>query len=194
LSLLPLLPIVLFCALLAAAVWHDVRARRIPNAIVFPGALMALGLHALLPSGAGLFSAPMGGLGILSGLGGLALGLAMLMPMYIMRLMGAGDVKLMAMVGAFVGAGQVLAVGLTTLLLGGLLALAFAACQRRLGRLVGNAYHMALHSAYSALAGDAVAPVAPPDAASGRLPYALAIAGAGLASALWLQAFGELPL
>jgi prepilin peptidase CpaA len=191
---LTLLPLILFCALLAAAVWHDVRARRIPNAIVFSGAALALALHALLPMGAGLFGTPMGSLGLVSSLGGLGLGLALLMPMYVFRLMGAGDVKLLAMVGAFVGAGQVLAVGLATLVLGGVLALAFAAVQRQLRQVVGNAYHMALHTAFSALGGDIVAPVAAPQAASGRLPYAIAIAAASIASALWLHAFGELPL
>lgn len=188
------LPLLLLLALLGAAVYHDVRARRIPNAIVFAGALAALALHALLPRGAGLFGTPMGGLGIASSLGGLALGLALLMPMYVLRLMGAGDVKLLAMVGAFVGAGDALAVGVLTLVAGGVLALAFAAWQRQLKRVAANAWHMTLHTTFAALAGQGAAPVAPPQAASGRLPYAVAIAVAGAGCALWLRAFGELPL
>ena len=183
---------VLLFALLGAAVWHDARARRIPNAIVFPGALAALALHALLPGGSGLFGTPMGSLGIGSALAGLALGLAFLMPMYALRLMGAGDVKLLAMVGAFVGAGQILTVALLTLAAGGVLALACAAWQRKLRRLLANAYHMALHSGMSARAGSVA--VAPPAAASGRLPYAVAIAAATVPCVLWLHRFGELPL
>lgn len=188
------LPLLLLLALLGAAVWHDVRARRIPNAIVFPGMLAAFALHALLPVGQGLFGADPGGLGLLQSLGGWALGLALLLPMYALRLMGAGDVKLLAMVGAFVGAGQILTVGLFTLVAGGVLALAVAAWQGSLRRLVGNAYHMAMHSTFSALAGSIAAPVTPPEAASGRLPYAVAIAVASAGCLLWLRVHGELPL
>ena len=189
-----LLPLVLLFALLGAAVWHDVRARRIPNAVVFPGMLAALVLHVAMPAGQGLFGVTIGGLGLLQSLAGLALGLALLLPMYALRLMGAGDVKLLAMVGAFVGASQIMTVGLVTLVAGGVLALAFAAWQGSLRRLVGNAYHMAMHSAFSALAGSIAAPVTPPQAASGRLPYAIAIATATVACVVWQRAFGELPL
>jgi len=189
-----LLPLLSLFALLAAAVFHDVRARRIPNAVVFPGMLAALALHALVPAGAGLFAPQPGGLGLLSALGGLGLGLAILMPMYVFRLMGAGDVKLLAMVGAFVGAGQILFVGLATLLAGGVLALVFAAFQGKLRALLGNAGRMALHGGLSAMAGDMNGFVAAPEAASGRLPYAIAIATAAAGCALWLHLNGELPL
>ena len=189
-----LLPLLLLFALLGAAVWHDVRARRIPNAVVFPGMLAALVLHAMLPGGQGLFGATIGGLGVLQSLGGLGLGLALLLPMYALRLMGAGDVKLLAMVGAFVGSGQILTIGLVTLVAGGVLALAFAAWQRSLRRLVGNAYHMAMHTTFSALAGTIAAPAAPAQPASGRLPYAVAIAAATVGCVLWLRVTGELPL
>lgn len=184
------LPLVLLFALLALAVWHDVRARRIPNAVVFPGALLALALHALLPAGAGLFGTPMGSLGLLSALGGLALGLAILLPMYVLRLMGAGDVKLLAMVGAFVGAGNIVTVAIATLLAGGVLALVVAAWQRSLHRLLHNTYQTMLHAGLTGLADG----IATPAAASGRLPYAVAIATGTVACVLWLRAFGELPL
>ena len=193
-SLPHLLPLLILLALLGAAVWHDVRVRRIPNAVVFPGMLAAFALHAMLPAGQGLFAPQMGGLGLLQSLGGWGLGLALLLPMYALRLMGAGDVKLLAMVGAFIGAGQILTVGLVTLVAGGLLALAFAAWQGSLRRLVGNAYHMAMHTAFSALAGDVAAPVPPPQAASGRLPYAIAIAVATVGCVLWARINGGLPL
>jgi prepilin peptidase CpaA len=196
------LPSLLLLALLAGAVWHDVRTRRIPNALVAGGMVAALALHAWLPAGAGLFAPAPGSLGMPSALGGLALGLAVLMPLYALRLMGAGDVKLLAMVGAFVGAGQILALALVTLVTGGVLALAVAAWQRKLRRLVGNAGQMVLHGGLSALAGGmrlpgaahAQALVAAPVAASGRLPYALAIASATVLCVLWLRLAGELPL
>lgn len=192
LSLPPLLPLLLLLALLGTAVWHDVRARRIPNAIVFPGALVALVLHLVLPAGAGLVGAPMGGLGIASSLGGLALGLACLLPMYALGLMGAGDVKLLAMVGAFVGAGQILPIALLTLAAGGALALIFAAWQGKLRQLVGNAWQMMIVTGISAVAGSIA--VSKPAAASGRLPYAVAIAAAAVPCALCLHFTGALPL
>lgn len=177
-----LFPLVLLCMLLTACVWHDVRARRIPNAIVLPGALAALALHALLP----------GGLGLAAAAGGWALGLALLMPMYALRLMGAGDVKLLAMVGAFFGASQIFTVFLLTLVAGGVLALVVAGWQGQLRRLLGNAWQMAIHSGMAALAGSLS--VTPPTAASGRLPYAIAIAAAAAPCALWLHLTGTLPL
>jgi prepilin peptidase CpaA len=188
------LPLLLLFVLLGVAVFTDVRARRIPNAVVFPGMLAAFALHALLPAGAGLYTTPVGGLGLVSALGGCALGLGLLLPMYALKLMGAGDVKLLAMVGAFVGAGQILTVGLLTLVAGGVLALGFAAWQRNLRRLVANAYYMALHTTYSALAGTVAAPTVPPEAASGRLPYAIAIASATVCCVLWLHVHGDMPL
>jgi len=42
------LPTLLLCILLAGAVWHDVRRRRIPNLLAGGGALAALLLHAVL--------------------------------------------------------------------------------------------------------------------------------------------------
>jgi prepilin signal peptidase PulO-like enzyme (type II secretory pathway) len=50
-----------------------------------------LSLNLLLPGAAGFWQA----------LAGFGIGLAALLPMYLMRMLGAGDVKLMAMVGAF---------------------------------------------------------------------------------------------
>lgn len=185
----PLLPLLLLLALLGLATWHDVRARRIPNAIVFPGALLGLALHALLPAGGGLFGAQMGGLGIASALGGLAIGLAILLPMYAFGLMGAGDAKLLAMVGAFVGAGDIFAVGIATLLAGGLLALGVAARQGILRRVLNSTYQTVLHAGLSQLR-DGLALPAP----SGRLPYAVAITAGTVACLAWLRVVGELPL
>ncbi|WP_338760069.1 prepilin peptidase [Massilia sp. METH4] len=183
------LPLLLLSVLLGLAVWHDLRARRIPNAIVFPGALAGLALHALLPAGSGLFGTPMGSLGILSALGGLALGLAILLPMYVFRLMGAGDVKLLAMVGAFAGHGDILAVGIAALLAGGVLALAVAAAQGILGRVLNNTWQTLLHAGLTHMRDG----MALPDP-SGRLPYAVAIAAGTAACVAWLRVFGELPL
>src|SRR5687768_7509464 len=105
--------------LLLAAAWHDVRSRRIPNVLVFGGAVAGLLLNTVL-------SREMGGVGPLGSLSGLGIGLILLLPLYLLRAMGAGDVKLMAMTGTFLGAGGVLAAFICILLAGGVLALGMA--------------------------------------------------------------------
>ena len=168
---------------MAAAVWHDVRARRIPNALVLPGALAGLALQALLPPGAGLYSLPFGALGLLLGLAGMALGLAMLLPMYMLGTMGAGDVKLLAMAGAFLGPQQVLGAGLLSLLAGGVLGLAVAAQRGDLARVCNNLRTMLLSTVLRGLGGRIS--VDTPPTPTGQLPYAIAIA-AGTALQLLL--------
>jgi prepilin peptidase CpaA len=102
--------------LLTAAVWQDVFRRRIPNAIVFPGTLLAFTLQSLLS----------GGLGPVQALAGLGVGLAAMLPLYLVRSLGAGDVKLMAMVGAFLGLRGAIGAVLFTWLAGMLLAVLVA--------------------------------------------------------------------
>ena len=170
-----LLPLIILCALLALAVWNDLRTRRIPNAVVFGGAVLGLLFNTALPSGDGLFIQVFGGIGFLSALAGLALGLCLLLPMYAMRALGAGDVKLMAMIGAFVGPGAVAGITLLTLLAGGVLALGVAGFNGRLKVMLFNTWHMIKYSMLRSLAGE-VPKMDAPAAASGRLPYAVAIA------------------
>ena len=102
-ALTSLLCLALLAGLLAAALWHDLRTRRIPNRLVLWGTVGGVVLNSMLPAGAGLFQQPFGGLGLLQSLAGAAAGLALLLPMYLLRALGAGDVKLMAMCGAFLG-------------------------------------------------------------------------------------------
>ncbi|MYN30463.1 A24 family peptidase [Duganella levis] len=173
------LPLLLLCSVLALAVWSDVRTRRIPNGLVFGGAVLGLALNTLYAPGDGLFIMPFGGLGLLWALAGLGVGLLLLLPMYILRTLGAGDVKLMAMVGAFVGPQAVIGCTVMTLLAGGVLALAVAASTGRLRPLLRNTYQMGLHALFRSLGGERVQIEAPSEA-SGRLPYAVAIAAGTL--------------
>jgi prepilin peptidase CpaA len=123
------LTIGLLLSLLVVAAWHDIRSRRIPNALVFSGAVAGILLNTLLPQ-------QMGGLGVFDSLAGLGLGLVLLLPLYLLRAMGAGDVKLMAMTGAFLGANGVTGAFMCVLLAGGLLALAMGWHQGKLSTLL----------------------------------------------------------
>ena len=140
-------------------------------------ALLALLLHAV-PAPAG------GGVDTLGALAGMALGLGLLLPMYVLRALGAGDVKLMAMVGAFVGPQQVLSATLLTLLAGGVLAALVAASQGVLRQTLLNSYCMLLHSVMRGMGGGNARLDAPP-AATGKLPYAIAIAAGNIFSFFW---------
>lgn len=59
------------------------------------------------------------------------MGLLVFLPFYVLSAMGAGDIKLMSVVGAFVGVKGVLLCALFTALTGGVLALIFALSRTR---------------------------------------------------------------
>jgi prepilin peptidase CpaA len=90
---------------------------RVPNWLTFPLAL-----------GGWIYAAwSGGGPGLLWSLGGTALGLALLLPLYAIGGMGAGDVKLFAGVGSWVGPSLTLGAFVTAAFAGGLIALAMIA-------------------------------------------------------------------
>lgn len=75
-----------------------------------------------------------GALGCVWSLAGTALGLALLLPLYAVGGMGAGDVKLLAGVGAWVGPGLLLFAFVNSVLVGAVLALVLVACSGELRR------------------------------------------------------------
>ena len=161
--------------LLAAACWTDARSRRISNKLVLAGALAGFALNTLLPQGSGLFSAHPGGLGFLDSFSGFAVGLGALLPLYLLRAMGAGDVKLMAMIGAFLGPSSILGVVLMTFLAGGFLAIAVALWKGVLFSALLNVRSMLINTMMNSISGQG-AQIEPLLAtAAATLPYALAI-------------------
>ena len=80
-------------ALTISAALLDWRSRRIPNWLTVPGFLSAVTLHVVLNGWQGLRFALAGG----------ALALILLLPLVMLRALGAGDWKLMGAVGAFLG-------------------------------------------------------------------------------------------
>jgi prepilin peptidase CpaA len=109
--------------LLGIAAGSDLHSRRIPNWLVVAGLTLALAVQWSLHGAAQ--GASSWTLGLLTG-GGL------FFPLYLLRGMGAGDVKLMAMVGAFVGPDLALQIVLVTCAIGGIWALAVVVFKRAL--------------------------------------------------------------
>ena len=99
-------------SLLLLAVWQDIAHRRIPNHLL------------LCTASAGLVLAAMPqGIGMVSALAAACAAGAVFAPMYLLRQMGGGDLKLMATAGLLVGTPRVAALCLSVAMAGGLLAL-----------------------------------------------------------------------
>jgi len=168
---------------LGLAMVSDLRHRRIPNGLVLSGLALAAGWHLLAARGVWAFDpvAP-GSTGLGGALAGALILLLGFMPLYAVRALGAGDVKLMAVVGGFFGASaaawtQLIGVSLTVLACGGVLALLRIAAARNARLVSGNLRRI---MAGFAQRGSPV-PAAAFDVRSqtaDRMPYALAI-GAG---------------
>lgn len=112
----PLLPVVgqiLLGILVAVAAIYDIRFRRIPNWLVLAGMVAGLAWNAYASGFAGFGR----------GAEGLGLGFILYFPLWLVRARGAGDVKLLAAVGAITGPGNCFWIFLLTAILGGVIAL-----------------------------------------------------------------------
>lgn len=91
LALIPSTVVIVFVVVAAVL---DLWRFRIPNAVTLPVLAAGLGYHAVLgPPG-----------GFVASLGGLAVGFGILFALFACGMMGAGDVKLMAALGTWIGA------------------------------------------------------------------------------------------
>lgn len=171
----------LLLALLTIAAKFDITSRRIPNQLVLAGLIASFVLQINL-NGFDGFKA--WGLGLLVGFGAF-------LPLYLLRAMGAGDVKLMAMVGAFIG--PLLAIGtvITTLVVGGILAIAMAMYSGALVQAMKNIHTMLTVGMYKTLSGGG-AQLDAPAASAGSMPYAVAIGLGTLVHQIILGAFKPL--
>ena len=165
----------LLAVLLVIATVQDLRFRRIPNSLVFSTSLLALadswlGVHE--------------GTGVANTLGGLLTGLALMLPGYLLRAMGGGDVKLMAAVGAVVGFPNVLTAVLGSLIAGGALSILHALRTGQILQMLQNVQAIVMNALLLAPTGGS-ARQAFKGTSAGRIPYALAIA-IGSASAVWI--------
>ena len=121
--------------MLALACITDLRTRRIPNALTFSSTAAAL-----------LFHAVTGGVNAAAwSLAGCVLGVLLFFPMFALRGMGAGDVKLLAAVGAWLGPSQVVIAALATSVAGGCIAILVALAHGYLKTAALNLWMLLTH-------------------------------------------------
>lgn len=148
------------CGTVVAASVTDLRTRRIPNVLTAGAAAVGLAMN-------GLVSGPDG---LVLSLQGWLVGIALLFPLFVFRAVGAGDVKLMAAVGALGGAELVFFAALWGAVVGGAMALFGLARSGRLRLALMNIYY------FKALPG----PRGGSFITAARLPYGPAIAAGAL--------------
>jgi len=178
--------------LVLTALVFDLRQRRIPNKLV----LLALGAGLLINligpqtwlSGTGLFTIYPGALGIKGAVLGALTGLAVFLPFYLLRAMGAGDVKLMAGIGSFVGPAAAIDVALFILVTGGVLAMVRMVWAHKSQLVLVN-----IVTALGQWVPGSAARFDPATQSADRMPYGLAMAGGLLAYGAWIFS-GHAPL
>lgn len=165
-SMLSLAEASTLAGVLIAACVSDLRTRRIPNGLVVVGVVAGLGF--------GLMD---GGLaGMVRAAGGVATGLAIWMPFWMLHMMGGGDVKLFAAGAAWLGPSGAVEAAMLAGLCGGVLSLAYVL--RRYG-----VTHTAVRLANSMQQPQILRETSLSEW-DRRMPYALAMS-AGLAGAAW---------
>jgi len=154
--------------LLIIAACIDVKTHRIPNVLVMIGIAFAIPYNGLYPA----YHSQNGWLVALSGLG---IGFIAFLPLYLLRAMGAGDVKLMAMVGAFVGPWPAVLAALWSCVAGGVIGLAYLVWTGNMRRGLGNVKILMTSNLMTSSIGHVDLSVSP-SVSAGKLPYGVAIA------------------
>lgn len=158
----------------AIACVTDVRSRRIPNWLTFGASIAAFVFSSITA----------GPWGLAASLGGWAVGAALFMPVFLLRGMGAGDVKLMAALGAWVGPSLAMWMTLYAAVAGGVFAAIVTLAAGCFGTMVRNVWGLLM---FWRVAGIQPHPELTLATARGpRLPYAFPIA-AGAVAGLWLR-------
>lgn len=113
---------ILLIIVLTICLFTDLRYKKIYNVILVPTALLALGYHLYSGGSAELWWS----------IKGLLLGMALLFIPFVLGGMGAGDVKLLGVIGAIAGPSFVWVVFLATAMVGGIISLVILIRERRL--------------------------------------------------------------
>ena len=168
--------VVLLPVILITASWIDIKQHRIPNWLIVIAMIAGLSLQFILRSWEGLtFS-----------LSGLAVGFLILIPFYIKGGMGAGDVKLMAAVGVFLGFESTLLAVAYTLFAGSIMGIFLLVLLGGIKAAMRRYYTSLKYLLYTNNIGLSYIPPPPDEAAAVKFPYAAAIC-AGTIAAMWHQ-------
>jgi prepilin peptidase CpaA len=151
-------------ALAVTAAVSDVREGRIPNALTYPSMVLGLAVQTGLYGWRGLS---------LSLAGGLLFG-GVFLVFYLIRVMGAGDVKLAAALGCIVGVSASVSVMIATAFAGGALAILIMVVSGKVIRTVRNTLSVIWHHARHGLKAHPETNLDNPKAA--RMPYGVAFA------------------
>jgi len=174
--------IVLLPVILIAASWIDLKQHRIPNLLSFSVLIAGVSLQFLL----------YGWEGLTYSLGGMAVGFLFFIPFYIKGGMGAGDVKLMAAIGAFLGfKGALLAVGLT-LFAGSIMGIFLLVILGGIKTAMHRYYTTLKQLLYTQNINISYIPPPSNEAAALKFPYASAICVGTIAAMWYLSMFSGL--
>lgn len=153
--------------ILVSALITDLTQNKIPNQLIVFGLLLGFMMQCFSESG-------IGGFGWLFGV---VIGFAGFLPLYLLKGLAAGDVKLMMVVGGFLGCPLIVHALIYTMIAGGVLAFVFSLYKGRFTRLLKNLYGMIATfvtvTVYPGFAAKETASTIKQSA--GKMPYASAI-------------------
>lgn len=168
------IPVAIVIAVALTACATDLTLRRIPNVLTFGAALAAL-VYGAIDSGTS---------GLIAAMAGWCAGALIFMPFFLLGGMGAGDVKLLAAIGAWIGIPEVLWAAIYTSIAGGAVAVVVALTRGYLRTAVSNIGMMMRY--WMTVGLRPVSGVTLESNTSIRLPYAFAIF-IGTVMTLWLR-------
>jgi len=154
----------------------DIGTRRIPNFITVGGLAVALVLRLSI-----------GGVdALVGGLLGALLAFLLTFPLFMLKGMGGGDVKLLTAVGAFLGPYGTFVALLATALVGGVLAIVVSLRRRRLGESLAGTFTVMRGMVLRAISSGKVQTVPTLETRDAvTVPYGVAIAAGAVIALLW---------
>lgn len=114
--------------------YTDLRSRRIPNWLTVPGFGAGVAVNAFLNGWSGLKSSLLG----------TCLAFALLLPFWLLRSLGAGDLKFAVALGAYTGPGRLVDILIGSVFVAGVMALLLVIYKRRLLETIKNIGHILL--------------------------------------------------
>ena len=127
---LPILAGAILLSLIAG--YTDLRSRRIPNWLTVPGFVLGVTASTILGGWSGLKDSLLG----------TGLAFALLLPFWLLRSLGAGDLKYAAALGAYTGPGRLVDILIGSVFVAGVMALAVVIYKGRLLETIRNIGHI----------------------------------------------------